>query len=268
SPLSVFTRSGRLSTWRRFSAELSASHVLFFESPTAKVPVASIPLLHLMGAGVPSSDLVSIGPGGIELRLSPLSMTDRHRRTTGSANPANDWLCRVYLLLDSLTDRDRWLHELNSVAVPSAEQARQREEDRERTKMEEKLCDLVDKMDVAQTAYAKKVFVDGGHRVVSMPLDMDATLIDPPEPVVRKPVPMAFGKPATFSISVSPDSATASSFSSSQPQKKRMRARRRSNSVADINKDDPERTLRRKGSGASTVLEVVGKAMERRPGTI
>ncbi|KAJ2385053.1 hypothetical protein H4S02_004524 [Coemansia sp. RSA 2611] len=321
SPLSVFTRSGRLSTWRRYFAELSASHVLFFDSETDATPVASVPLLHLAGAGVPSSDLVSIGPGGIELRLSPLAMTDRHRRTSAfprphidhdrtltaasmAAAPADDsaeldafadWQCRVYLLLDTLAERDRWLGELNSVAVPSAENARRRMQQRRLAKAAELAsateslrqsgkhlhvvaAKTMEKMSVAQTAYAKRVFVDSasGHRVVSLssapPCDVDATLTETSD-AARKPVPMAFGKPATFSLTVSPDTT---SVHPPQPAKKRLRARRRSNSVADMRNNrkpaDEEvgkyQPLRRKGSGASTVLEVVGKAMERRPGTV
>ncbi|KAJ2452089.1 hypothetical protein GGF42_004104 [Coemansia sp. RSA 2424] len=311
SALSVFTRSGRLSTWRRYWAELSASDVLFFDSEACNgAPVASVPLLHLAGAGVPSSDLVSIGPGGIELRLSPMAMTDRHRRTSAfprvdrdrtltaaamahgddDAAAFGDWQCRVYLLLDTMADRDRWLAELNKVAVPSAERARLRMQQRIAATKEEEatLCQLgkaLEKMSVAQTAYAKRVFVDGGHRVVSMssarpPIDFDATLTEMSEPVPRKPVvAMAFGKPATFSLTVSPDLATlSSSHQSPQPAKKRLRARRRSNSVADMYSkqqqqqqqqvEDSKPMLRRKGSGASTVLEVVGKTMERRPGTV
>ncbi|KAJ2878672.1 hypothetical protein H4R27_005706 [Coemansia aciculifera] len=313
SPLSVFTRSGRLSTWRRYWAELSASHVLFYDSETDVDPAASVPLLHLAGAGVPSSDLVSIGPGGIELRLSSLAMTDRHRRTSAFPRPNidrdrtltaatmaahkeddeldafADWQCRVYLLLDTLAERDRWLNELTTVAVPSAENARQRMHQRRIAAAAELASNTeslrqsgrhvavkaLEKMSMAQTAYAKKVFVDSasGHRVVSMsrvPHDIDATLTENSEPVVRKPVAMAFGKPATFSLTISPDVVHPP-----PPAKKRLRARRRSNSVADMRNnrkpsDDeaPIKPLRRKGSGASTVLEVVGKAMERRPGTV
>ncbi|KAJ2830862.1 hypothetical protein FBU31_002420 [Coemansia sp. 'formosensis'] len=337
SPLSVFTRSGRLSTWRRYWAELSASHVMFFDSEADISPVASVPLLHLAGAGVPSSDLVSIGPGGIELRLSPAAMTDRHRRTSAFPRPhvdhdrtltaANmaaaaaqgtlgkgddndddddmdafsDWQCRVYLLLDTLAERDRWLGELNTVAVPSAVKARQRMRERRRaveaaTAAAEQqqppqqnqaqdgflskhlvVAKALEKMSMAQTAYAKKVFVDssasGGHRVVSLssrvPDDVDdATLIEASD-AVRKPVAMAFGKPATFSLTISPDAHPQPQ----PPAKKRLRggaARRRSNSVADLSSAaiKPTPPLRRKGSGASTVLEVVGKAMERRPGTV
>ncbi|KAJ2008587.1 hypothetical protein H4R26_000060 [Coemansia thaxteri] len=326
-PLSVFTRSGRLSTWRRYWAELSASHVLFFDKPGDHTPASSMPLLHLSGAGVPSSDLVSIGPTGIELRLSPQAMTDRHRRTSAyprgpvdrdrtltsapkydnSDAELDDWQCRVYLLLDNLPDRDRWLHELSAVAVPSAERARQRmqqrraacissADDTESLRLSGKHLQVVaaaqalEKLSLAQhTAYAKKVFVDSiGHRVVSMsavgvPHDLDdATLIPPTAAsAARKPVAMAFGKPATFSLSIAPDSAAAYQ---PPPAKKRLRARRRSNSTADIRQqagnnrrppsssDDEAPTavatskpLNRKGS---TVLEVVGKAMERRPGTV
>ncbi|KAJ2829836.1 hypothetical protein GGI24_002049 [Coemansia furcata] len=358
SPLSVFTRSGRLSTWRRYWAELSASHVMFFDSEADISPVASVPLLHLAGAGVPSSDLVSIGPGGIELRLSPAAMTDRHRRTSAFPRPhvdhdrtltaANmaaaaahatlakgngsndgdnddddmdafsDWQCRVYLLLDTLAERDRWLGELNTVAVPSAVKARQRMRERRRAveaataaaaaaeQQQQQpphhhhhqqsqaqdgflskhlvVAKALEKMSMAQTAYAKKVFVDssasGGHRVVSLssrvPDDVDdATLIEASD-AVRKPVAMAFGKPATFSLTISPDAAHPQP---QPPAKKRLRggaaARRRSNSVADLSSSaaaaaaiKPTPPLRRKGSGASTVLEVVGKAMERRPGTV
>ncbi|KAJ2742302.1 hypothetical protein GGI20_004589 [Coemansia sp. BCRC 34301] len=310
SSLSVFTRSGRLSTWRRYCAELSASHIMFFESQDSVDPVASVPLLHLLGAGVPSSDLVSIGPGGIELRLAPQAMTDRHRRT--SAYPRekqghdmlDDWQCRVYLLLDSLADRDRWLRDLTTVAVPSAERARHRMQLRlEAARMDEDK----DRMCVAQTAVAKKVYVDGGHRVVSMsaapPHDIDATLTNseyrPPVPanhvfsddtlteypITKKPavvavgkkffaddtpppVAMAFGKPATFSITVAPDMSSSALHEPLPPAKKRLRARRRSNSVADIYSKPSTCDLQRKGSGASTVLKVVGKAMERRPGTV
>ncbi|KAJ2101799.1 hypothetical protein GGI13_003962 [Coemansia sp. RSA 455] len=313
SPLSVFTRSGRLSTWRRYWAELSASHVLFFDSETDVDPAASVPLLHLAGAGVPSSDLVSIGPGGIELRLSSLAMTDRHRRTSAFPRPNvdrdrdrtltaatmaahrddddldafADWQCRVYLLLDTLAERDRWLNELTSVAVPSAENARKRMQQRRiaaaaelasnteslRQSGKHVAVKALEKMSMAQTAYAKKVFVDSasGHRVISLSSaqvpDIDATLTE--NVAVRKPVAMAFGKPATFSLTISPDVAHPP-----PPAKKRLRARRRSNSVADMRNthkpsdDESFKPLRRKGSGASTVLEVVGKAMERRPGTV
>ncbi|KAJ2098474.1 hypothetical protein IW146_009969, partial [Coemansia sp. RSA 922] len=245
------------------------------------------------------------------LRLSSLAMTDRHRRTSAFPRPNvdrdrtltaatmaahrddddldafADWQCRVYLLLDTLAERDRWLNELTSVAVPSAENARKRMQQRRiaaaaelasnteslRQSGKHVAVKALEKMSMAQTAYAKKVFVDSasGHRVISLSSaqvpDIDATLTE--NVAVRKPVAMAFGKPATFSLTISPDVAHPP-----PPAKKRLRARRRSNSVADMRNthkpsdDESFKPLRRKGSGASTVLEVVGKAMERRPGTV
>ncbi|KAJ2547297.1 hypothetical protein EV175_005276, partial [Coemansia sp. RSA 1933] len=99
----------------------------------------------------------------------------------------------------------------------------------------------------------------------------------------RKPA-MAFGKPATFSLLVAPAAnadphATLVSSPIAAPAKKRLRARRRSSSVADLRRtmaaasssDEsqpaPSR-LARRDSGDSTVIEVVGTAKERRPGTV
>ncbi|KAJ2806270.1 hypothetical protein H4R20_001748 [Coemansia guatemalensis] len=182
--LSVFTRSGRVSSWRRYWAVLSPTRLLFYDSEADEVrgraPAARVSLFHLLGAGLPESDLVSIGATGLELRLSPLAMTDRHRRKSAhprqSAVPSalqlrrdaarhplpgmerlavapesgraselssllpdeddatlakfSDWRCRVYILLDSLSDRDVWLRELRQTCVPSCEFARFRQRQR------------------------------------------------------------------------------------------------------------------------------------------
>ncbi|KAJ1940177.1 hypothetical protein FBU59_003890, partial [Linderina macrospora] len=156
--VSVFTRSGRISTWKRYWAVLSTARVLLFDSQDENVPpAASISLFHLHGAGVPETDLVNIGPTGIELRLSPLAMTDRHRRQSAHPRTSDahdidvneltgddatlvrfcDWQCRVYLLLASLRDRDLWLHELTNVTVPGAEFARFRARQRRQWRAEE-----------------------------------------------------------------------------------------------------------------------------------
>ncbi|KAJ2609371.1 hypothetical protein H4S08_004084 [Coemansia sp. RSA 1365] len=182
--LSVFTRSGRVSSWRRYWAVLSPTRLMFYDCEADEVrgraPVARVSLFHLQGAGLPESDLVSIGATGLELRLSPLAMTDRHRRKSAhprqSAVPSalllrrdaarhplpgmaqlaveseptraaelssllpdeddatlakyGDWRCRVYVLLDSLSDRDVWLRELRQTCVPSCEFARFRQRQR------------------------------------------------------------------------------------------------------------------------------------------
>ncbi|KAI9505410.1 hypothetical protein BX070DRAFT_85149 [Coemansia spiralis] len=454
--LSVFTRSGRVSTWKRYWAVLSCSRILFYESEGDEErgvqPVAKISLFHLHDAGIPTSDLVNIGPTGVELRLSPLAMTDRHRRKSAfprksaggaealvaaaardiethplpgmgslsiSTNSSgltkkredssatlvdeddamlykfSDWQCRVYILLDTLVDRDLWLQELTQTTVPSAEFSRFRARQRKAWRTEEfesateslrqsgkKLqvvaAQALEKMSSAHNAYAKKIFVDsvGGQRVVSM----SAVGVPPPGSGVaenggtfvvsaeddelegatltstkasaydeqmkskskskskivlitdnandsdggkfgkknvlmvvgkpsnnsssrakenrgdfasaaagnRKPVAMAFGKPATFNLVVAPANADASATlvgAAMAPAKKRLRARRRSSSVADLrrsldtggNSSSDEsngsamagaRSYRRRDSGDSTVIEVVGKAMERRPGTV
>ncbi|KAJ1947973.1 hypothetical protein EC988_005367, partial [Linderina pennispora] len=125
-------------------------------------PVSAIPLFHLHDAGVPETDLVNLGPTGIELRLSPLAMTDRHRRQSAHPRQSDameatlrdidvndlddddaalvqycDWQCRVYILLGSLPDRDLWLHELRNVTVPSAEFARFRARQRRQWRNQE-----------------------------------------------------------------------------------------------------------------------------------
>ncbi|KAJ2079733.1 hypothetical protein H4R24_003575 [Coemansia sp. RSA 988] len=182
--LSVFTRSGRVSSWRRYWAVLSPTRLLFYDSEADEVrgraPTARVSLFHLLGAGLPESDLVSIGATGLELQLSPLAMTDRHRRKSAhprqSAVPPelqlrrdaarhplpgmerlavapgpgraselssllpdeddatlakfSDWRCRVYVLLDSLADRDVWLRELRQTCVPSCEFSRFRQRQR------------------------------------------------------------------------------------------------------------------------------------------
>ncbi|KAJ2353304.1 hypothetical protein GGF43_003526 [Coemansia sp. RSA 2618] len=180
--LSVFTRSGRVSTWKRYWAVLSCTRILFYDSEADELrsaaPVAKLSLFHLHDAGLPESDLVAIGPSGLELRLSPLAMTDRHRRKSafprksaiasldrarqlqheaqqhpmppiGQLSVSSDkskrsddmsllladeddatlfkfseWQCRVYILLDTLADRDLWLKELKNHSVPSCEFAR------------------------------------------------------------------------------------------------------------------------------------------------
>ncbi|KAJ2720292.1 hypothetical protein GGI07_004699 [Coemansia sp. Benny D115] len=404
--LSVFTRSGRLSTWKRYWSVLSCARVLFYESEADEKkglqPVAKISLIHLYDAGIPESDLVNIGPTGIELRLSPLSMTDRHRRksafprksladpdaqqrlireaaneampiramqnlslgpkhpslddmdrTLTSAPPGlnepptvtdeddatlykySDWQCRVYLLLDTLADRNQWLQELKTQTVPSAEFARFRAKQRKMwktaqfesateslrqsgKKLQVVAAQALEKMSSAHNANAKKMFVDSiGLRVVSTsavggkaPMDeaelSGATLTNnsgafalgpkkKPSATTgdvggRKPVVMAFGKPATFSLSVVPSTnntmVTSGQTAAQLPAKKRLRARRRSSSVANLRQSfDTNTTLgqssdeddkpmvcgsknRRESSESTMMVEVVGKAMERRPGTV
>ncbi|KAJ2701979.1 hypothetical protein H4R19_005387, partial [Coemansia spiralis] len=173
--LSVFTRSGRASTWRRYWAVLCPTRILFYDSEADEargaVPI-KMSLFHLHRAGMPESDLVSVGPTGIELHLSPLAMTDRHRRKSAfprqlplqstsqlkrdaARHPMpdmsaltltprrvdelsamlpdlddatlemyKDWHCRVYLLMDTMDDRARWLQEFKGTCVPSCEFAR------------------------------------------------------------------------------------------------------------------------------------------------
>ncbi|KAJ1771410.1 hypothetical protein LPJ74_002340 [Coemansia sp. RSA 1843] len=250
SNVSVFTRSGRVSTWKRYWAVLSCSRILFYDSEDDEEkgvqPVAKISLFHLHDAGIPKSDLVNIGPTGLELHLSPLAMTDRHRRKSAfpressvnggaqalaaaaardifthplpgmeglsispdagnkkddpSTLPSDEddatlfkysqWQCRVYVLLDTLADRDLWLQELTLTTVPSAEFARFRARQRKAWRTEEfesateslrlsgkKLqvvaAQALEMMSSEHKAQAKKVFVDsvgggGGNRVLSM----------------------------------------------------------------------------------------------------
>ncbi|KAJ2759159.1 hypothetical protein IWQ57_006628, partial [Coemansia nantahalensis] len=171
--LSVFTRNGRVSTWRRYWAVLCPTRILFYDNEADEargaVPV-KMSLFHMHRAGAPETDLVSVGPTGIELHLSPLAMTDRHRRKSAFPRPQQtaadvrrdaarhampdvggltltprrvhelsamlpdlddatlemykDWHCRVYLLMDTMDDRARWLQELKVTCVPSCEFAR------------------------------------------------------------------------------------------------------------------------------------------------
>ncbi|KAI8866126.1 hypothetical protein GQ42DRAFT_159021 [Ramicandelaber brevisporus] len=80
--LTIFTRSGQLSTWKRYWAVLDtrALHLYDAYAKETKQVIASIPLIHLESVTTPVSDLVTIGPTGVELVLTPLAMTDRHRR--------------------------------------------------------------------------------------------------------------------------------------------------------------------------------------------
>ncbi|KAJ2524945.1 hypothetical protein GGI11_000454 [Coemansia sp. RSA 2049] len=480
SNVSVFTRSGRVSTWKRYWAVLSCARILFYDKEDDEErgcqPVAKISLFHLIDSGIPKSDLVNIGPTGLELHLSPLAMTDRHRRkstfpresssgadraqalaaaaardihthplprmqglrigsssnlkrdddaasTTATHTPAStpavpsdeddatllkysQWQCRVYILLDTLTDRDLWLQELAQTTVPSAEFARFRARQRKTWRTEEfvsateslrlsgkKLqvvaAQALEMMSSEHNAQAKKVFADsvgGGSRALPIPpmggsrgsgmattsdddeelegatltstkasafdshfkkniniggkkivlvtddasssssfsanrarkngfgkpskIEIKAVVNKPSNSSGnwadenRKPVAMAFGKPATFSLLVkpainseSPDPhATLVSSPIPIPAKKRLRARRRSSSVADLRRtmaannsnghnngasssDDESHgssplinaivpQFLRRDSGDSTVIEVVGKAKERRPGTV
>ncbi|KAJ1941635.1 hypothetical protein GGF37_003460 [Kickxella alabastrina] len=433
--LSVFTRSGQFSTWKRYWGVLSSARVLFYESESDEKkgvqPVAKVSLIHLYDSGVPESDLVNIGPTGIELRLSPLAMTDRHRRqstfprkslgATAAANqrrahaaaaidsmpvpgmrnmrisnqqqqrdedydinrtltnaPAglnepespgvaaklpneeedatlykySDWQCRVYLMLDTLADRDMWLNELVASTVPSAEFARFRERQRKMWKTAEfehateslrqsgkqlqvVAAQALSTMSAAHNDNAKKVFTDSvGRRVgpVSLVLapaaEQDfsgATLTNSAtfnytaagnnggskvsdnkkqqllDANVCRTVAMAFGKPATFSLSVVPPAGSLMQ-AAQMPAKKKLRARRRSSSVADLRKsydtsdtlnggyssDDDVRQAavvasppalysrqsklskmsRRESADSMMVVEVVGEAMERRAGTV
>ncbi|KAJ1839460.1 hypothetical protein LPJ70_005055, partial [Coemansia sp. RSA 2708] len=397
--LSVFTRSGRVSTWKRYWAVLSCTRILFYDSEADEVqeraPAAKVSLFHLHDAGLPESDLVSIGPTGLELRLSPLAMTDRHRRKSAfprasavdsldrarqlqreaqrvplptaamahmSLSPEkkrvddmsllladeddatlfkfSEWQCRVYVLLDTLRDRDTWLRELKQNAVPSCEFARFRQRQRKAWREHEfasatqslresgRQLDVVsakarDGLSEARNASAKKVFVEcirhkaGGKEADKMLVECiphkSGQLLPPPphrdeeeelegatltslaphdkKPAVagnaRKPVAMAFGKPATFDIVVAPSPAKTPVVV--PPAKKRMRAHRRSSSVGDLRSTlrKPDSTLvppssdeddnvsdksdarsSRRDSGASTVIEVVGEAKERRAGTV
>ncbi|KAJ2370930.1 hypothetical protein IW150_004836 [Coemansia sp. RSA 2607] len=400
--LSVFTRSGRLSTWKRYWAVLSCARVLLYESDADEKrgaqPAAKISLVHLHDAGVPQSDLVNIGPTGIELRLSPLAMTDRHRRKSAFPRTSDamarkmrhdaraaadhmpdlrslrisprrsdddfdrtltsapegfdsaagttketeeededdatlyrfsDWQCRVYLLLETLGDRDEWLRELTQVTVPSAEFARMRARQRrlwrraqfesaaESLRQSGKALQVVaaqalEKMSSAHNAQAKKVFAASvGQRVVSTsavgaPEDLsgdtlttsNAAVFGVPQ-VKKAAVAMAFGKPATFSLSIAPTTTVNISGHASQlPAKKKLRARRKSNSMANLRQSfDTNATLaassddenvapaslsiysaaarkpnytaaRRDSSGSTTMVDVVDTAAERRPGTV
>ncbi|KAJ1723341.1 hypothetical protein LPJ53_002288 [Coemansia erecta] len=409
--LSVFTRSGRLSTWKRYWAVLSCARVLFYESEADEAkgvqPVAKISLVHLLDAGIPQSDLINIGPTGIELRLSPLSMTDRHRRKSAfprksagedmghkmrkdarafadhmpdlrslrishtssesidrtlTSAPAglnqadeekaeeeededdatlhkySDWQCRVYLLLETLGDRDQWLHELTHITVPSAEFARMRAKQRalwrraqfesatESLRQSGKALQVVaaqalDKKSEAHNAQAKKAFADSvGQRVVSTAAvasksdDLAGDTLtssgafefgipNASAPAIKKAaVAMAFGKPATFSLSIVPTTTiNVQGHASQLPAKKKLRARRKSNSMANLRQSfDTSATLagssddenvapkaaglsiysaagrkpnftatpRCDSSGSTTMVEVVGTAAERRPGTV
>ncbi|KAJ2699203.1 hypothetical protein FB645_005398 [Coemansia sp. IMI 203386] len=409
--LSVFTRGGRLSTWKRYWAVLSSARVLFYETEADEVkgsqPVAKISLIHLHDAGIPESDLVNIGPTGVELRLSPLAMTDRHRRKSAlprKSTPSemahkmqmharsavdtmpiaelnklhispprahredtvvdinrtlthapdgfvdtkgqqesdedeatlyrySDWQCRVYLLLETLADRDLWLEELKSNTVPSAEFARFRanqrklwrraqfenatESLRQSSKQLQAAVDLsADKPLLAPSAQPKKIFIDVGPRVVSMSAvgrsmsdeslsgnTLTSAFEFGQNNQQKKPkVPMAFGKPAMFSLSIVPTTTiTLGEHQQNQlPAKKKMRARRKSNSVANLRQsfdtgvsvattassDDENRPpvsarqglgvysaskkpeVRKDSSGSAMMVEVVGKAVERRPGTV
>ncbi|KAI9468387.1 hypothetical protein LPJ78_005425 [Coemansia sp. RSA 989] len=405
--LSVFTRCGRVSTWKRYWAVLSCTRILFYDSEADEVrkasPAAKVSLFHLHDAGIPESDLVSIGPGGLELRLSPLAMTDRHRRKSAFPRKSavdtldraqqlqrealrhplpgmaqlslsekkraddmsllladdddatlfkfSDWQCRVYLLLDSLKTRDQWLQELKQNAVPSCEFARFRMRQRrawrehafasatESLRQAGRSLDVVsaqarDTLSAAHNASAKKVFVECISQSKPVLLEQlpqpkkpfafatpaaneeeeeleGATLTSlaavsassassspsyskqkiTPSSNARKPVAMAFGKPATFDIVVAPSNQTKQQQQQKlesvavPPAKKRMRAHRRSSSVGDLRRTTPGSTftqssssssassdeesgLSRRDSGASTVIEVVGEAKERRQGTV
>ncbi|KAJ1821671.1 hypothetical protein LPJ75_000660 [Coemansia sp. RSA 2598] len=410
--LSVFTRGGRLSTWKRYWAVLSSARILFYETEADEVkgaqPVAKVSLVHLHDAGIPESDLVNIGPTGIELRLSPLAMTDRHRRKSAFPRKSNaddmaqkmqinaraavdsmpiagmdnlrisppkacrestavddinrtlthmpagladaskafesdedeatlykysDWQCRVYLLLETLSDRDMWLEELRTNTVPSAEFARFRahqrklwrkaqfesatESLRQSSKQLQAAVDLAsEKHALAPSAQPKKIFIESvGPRVVSMSA-VGRTMSDDSlsgntltnsgafdfGAQTKKPsVPMAFGKPAMFSLSIVPTTTITlnSPLQNQLPAKKKMRARRKSNSVANLRQSfDTSATLgsassdeenrqpvanrqglgvysaakkpevRKDSSGSAMMVEVVGKAVERRPGTV
>ncbi|KAJ2873268.1 hypothetical protein FB639_004232 [Coemansia asiatica] len=416
--LSVFTRGGRLSTWKRYWAVLSSARILFYETETDEVkgaqPVAKVSLIYLHDAGIPESDLVNIGPTGIELRLSPLAMTDRHRRKSAfprkpSAGetaqkmqmnaraaidsmpvammgmekmrispprarredtaidddinrtlthaPAglggkikgidsdedeatlykySDWQCRVYLLLETLADRDLWLEELKNNTVPSAEFARFRAQQRklwhkaqfesttealrQSSKQLQAAADnnaFDETQALAPSAQPKKIFIDSvGSRAVptsavgrSMSDESlsgntltNSGAFDFGAQSKKAGVPMAFGKPAMFSLSIVPTTTITLNATQGQqlPAKKKMRARRKSNSMANLRQsfdtsatlgtassdeeNRPPSTLTRQGlgvysaakkpeirkdsSGSAMMVEVVGKAVERRPGTV
>ncbi|KAJ1730100.1 hypothetical protein LPJ61_003198 [Coemansia biformis] len=341
--LSVFTRSGRASTWRRYWAVLCPTRILFFDSEADEergtVPV-KMSLFHMHRAGVPETDLISIGPTGIELHLSPLAMTDRHRRKSAfprrkpsaaqmqresARNPLpimsgltigarrvdelsallpdaddttlemyKEWHCRVYLLMETMEERARWLQELKGTCVPSCEFARFRNRQRGKWRTQEFEAAATTLRKVTAVAveelpplgkFASKkpaaspmattnlVSSDDDEDLEGATLTSISGLRDARSakaPAARKP--MAFGKPATFDIVVSPADSTVRL--PAPPAKKKMRARRRSSSVADLRSaaSPPApiggRTLGRRDSASSMLVEVVGKAAERRPGTV
>ncbi|KAJ2657644.1 hypothetical protein IW148_005063 [Coemansia sp. RSA 1199] len=288
--LSVFTRSGRVSTWKRYWAVLSCTRILFYDCEADEVrsapPVAKISLFHLHDAGLPESDLVSIGPSGLELRLSPLAMTDRHRRKSAfprksavasldrarqmqadarlhpmpsisqlsvseSSKRSDDmsllladeddatlfkfseWQCRVYILLDTLADRDVWLKELKHNAVPSCEFARFRLRQRkawrshefeaaaESLRMSGRQLDVVsartrDMLPASHNESAKRAFVER----IKQNIEKQPSLFEPiKKPALFEPIkkPALFEpikKPALFEqIKVSKPTG----FSSSHP---------------------------------------------------
>ncbi|KAJ1960464.1 hypothetical protein GGI12_003786 [Dipsacomyces acuminosporus] len=394
--LNIFTRSGKASTWKRYWAVLSCSRILFYETEqeeeSGQHPIAKVSLFHLHDAGIPESDLVSIGPSGIELKLSPLAMTDRHRRQSayprksevhdaftgisrlgvnpmaqsmmvfgsGSTDEANqrtltsstidpaalqdeddamlykysEWQCRVYFLLDTLADRDLWLHELSNIIVPSAEFARYRARQRKQWKVEEfeqatetlRQCgkelqvfsgQSLTHMSAAHNAYAKKVFADSigqssGTRIVSMSAagicgEFGGNTLTNAKFAPRiislnnnnnnsgsqqqqqQPRKVSAGQRMPLPLSLCNGDSNSASFKlfkgfEMQPRAtKRLRVRRSSSmgnlrksleGNSDTSSDDnggsnnSSSALARRGSGASTVIQVVGKAKERRPGTV
>lgn len=268
---SMFTRNGRVATWRRYWTVLSRAHIELYERPENEEPLVQISLLHLMGAGVPASDLVQMGPTGIELRLSPLAMTDRHRRTsthprrtmnkkemqdpnrTLTSYPSGemeDWLCRVYLLLDNTGNRDKWLSEL-SEAAEAMEAARERMEQRQEWRSEE----------MATTKESLRL--SGTELRMIQPKDTSDTLVEQPRRSKKAKPPMAalaFGKSTTFSMAVA---------AAQPPARKKVRARRRSSSVADLRAHQKfNKNVVVESDNESAVVQVVGKAGERRPGTV
>ncbi|KAJ1912481.1 hypothetical protein H4219_005588 [Mycoemilia scoparia] len=64
--------------------------------------------------------------GGSNTNSNNFKSSTTTAATTNTNNEPSQWQCRVYLLMDTLSDRDRWLDILNSTIKPRTQRARQR----------------------------------------------------------------------------------------------------------------------------------------------
>ncbi|RKP38456.1 hypothetical protein BJ085DRAFT_37261 [Dimargaris cristalligena] len=105
--LSLFVRSGKGASWKRFWMVMDKHSLILFhpEHREARPKCGRISLIHLTQVHNPTSEVINLGPYGLELAFSPLSMTDKQRRQSAFPHPVEIKAARQIMLQESvLTD--------------------------------------------------------------------------------------------------------------------------------------------------------------------
>ncbi|KAJ1926671.1 hypothetical protein IWQ60_003613 [Tieghemiomyces parasiticus] len=101
--LSIFVRSGRGAAWKRYWATMDHHALVLYhpEHRDGRPKCGRISLVHLHRVLTPTSEVINLGPYGLELAFSPLAMTDKQRRQSAFPHPLEIRAARQVLLQES-----------------------------------------------------------------------------------------------------------------------------------------------------------------------